>query len=81
MTADGVTVKAFRDDRPPQQTAVKADGGFAIAGLKAGIYAVLVEGPGLTAMRIGDVLVTPPETTRDQRLERIVLRAAPRHEP
>ncbi len=74
-------VRALRADRAPAATTPLADGTFKLSGLPVGVYVLVVDGPGIEALRLGDVVVTPPETTKDDRLMRLEPRAAPRGEP
>ena len=68
-------VRALRADRAPLATTPSADGAFKLTGLPAGVHVVIVDGPGIEPLRVGDVVVTPPETTKDDRLMRLEPRA------
>jgi hypothetical protein len=81
VVREALRVRALRADRSPIATTPAADGNFRLEGAPAGVYVVVVDGPGIEALRLGDVVVTPPETTKDDRLTRLEPRAAPRGEP
>jgi hypothetical protein len=64
-------VRALRAGRSPAATTPAADGSFRFGGLPQGVYVVVVDGPGVDPLRVSDVVVTPPDVTRDDRLARL----------
>lgn len=76
-----VRVRALRPDRPPSATSLAADGSFHLGELAAGVYVLVLDGPEIRTLRVGDVVVTPPETNAEDRLQRLAPAAASRGQP
>ena len=74
IDAERVSVRAVTSGRAPFVTTLQSDGSFILGGLPRGVYTVTLDGGGTQAVRVSDVLVNPPEVTRDGRLERLRLR-------
>jgi hypothetical protein len=72
--AERVSVRAVTSGRTPFATTPQPDGSFTLGGLPRGVYTVFVEGGGIQPIRVSDVVVNPPDVTRDGRLERLRLR-------
>ena len=66
-----VSVRAVMNGRDPFVTSLQRDGAFTLGGLPRGVYTVTIDGGGIHPIRVADVLVNPPEVTRDGRLERL----------
>ncbi|HYC76456.1 MAG TPA: carboxypeptidase regulatory-like domain-containing protein [Planctomycetota bacterium] len=81
VDAERVRVRALRADRAPAATSLRDDGGFLLGDLPGGVYVLVIDGPGLRTLRVADVVVAPPEITRDDRLARLRPDPAPRSEP
>jgi hypothetical protein len=71
MDSDRISVRAATSGRAPFVTTLQSDGSFTISGLPRGVYSVVIEGGGIEPIRVADVLVNPPEVTRDSRLDRL----------
>lgn len=72
---DRISVRAIVDGRSPFATSPKSGGTFVLSGLPRGVYTVVIDGDDVEQVRITDLVVAPPEITRDGRLERIRLRS------
>jgi hypothetical protein len=81
VDAARLRVRAMRADRGPVATVVEAGGAFRLTGLPAGVYVLVVDGPGVETLRVGDVVVAAGETNREDRLQRLAPRLSPRGEP
>jgi hypothetical protein len=81
VDADRVSVRAVTSGRAPFVTTLQSDGSFILGGLPRGVYTVTLDGGGIQAIRVSDVLVNPPEVTRDGRLERLRLRGGMTGQP
>jgi hypothetical protein len=64
-----VSIRVVTAGRAPMTTGLRADGTFEIGGLPRGVYTVTIEGEGIEPIRVADVVVHPPRTTCDGRLE------------
>jgi hypothetical protein len=69
--AERVSVRAVIEGRSPFATTLAKNGTFILGGLPRGVYTVLIDGGGIQPIRVTDVVVNPPETTRDGRLDRL----------
>lgn len=77
VDAGAVTVRAVTGGRAPFVTSLQGGGSFALTGLPRGVYTVILDGGGILPMQVTDVVVNPPEATRDGRLDHVRLRARP----
>jgi hypothetical protein len=71
VDADRISVRAMAAGRSPFVTAPRRGGAFLLTGLPRGVYTVVIEGEGIDQLRISDVVVNPPETNSDGRLDQI----------
>lgn len=71
LDADRISVRAAMSGRAPFVTTLQSDGSFTVSGLPRGVYSVVIEGGGIEPIRVADVLVSPPEVTRDSRLDKL----------
>jgi hypothetical protein len=75
IESDRISVRAATDGRSPFTTTLLPGGSFLLAGLPRGVYTVVIDGAGIHPIRVSDVVVNPPETTKDGRLDRLRPRA------
>jgi hypothetical protein len=71
VDADRISIRAATSGRAPFVTTLQSDGSFTVSGLPRGVYTVVIEGGGIQPIRVSDVLVSPPDVTRDSRLDRL----------
>jgi hypothetical protein len=71
LDLERISVRATTDGRTPCTTTPLPGGSFVLTGLARGVYTVVIEGADIHPVRVTDVVVTPPETTRDGRLDRL----------